>query len=335
MGNTLETIKKSSRSGRYRKLLIAPDELLPFAKKLEVIFSILDEKRKQNEINNAEFLSYGLLALLACRRNDAFQKNPVAINQSDLLNLDDRRFSMQDFFSLLQSNSLPVLPFKKWHDKKITLLLFLRHNRFRGIPDSARRALLEWLEQKYPLTLLFYVPTVAEVFSLQKQGGRCVSFFQNASEICKLHHDRDVISFIVHDLIHAHEFYSDPKRAVQQIGFYHWLDNIASNPKIQVLINQSSSFQERWEYVLSDMNSYCGHLLKTLHAAFTLHAPLGESANLWQNVVENSNLLDNEKSLFLKINSHDWADEDFFQLEKIFENKIRGISLLHTANTEK
>jgi hypothetical protein len=320
----LEIIKKSSRSGRYRKVLIAPEELLPFAAKLEVVFKVLDDKRKQNEINDATLLSFGLLALLACRRNDAFQKKPISINQTDSLSVYGGRFSLSDFFALLQKNNLPITAFKKWLDKKTTLLFFLQHNRFRGIPDSARQALLEWLGQKYPLTLLFHIPTVDEVFTLQKQGGRCVTFFLNTNDLCKLHHERDAISFIIHDLIHAHEFYADPKRAVQQIGFYHWLDNIASNPKLQALIKQSPSFQERWEYVLSDMNSYCGHLLKTLHAAFVLHAKPGESTILWQNIVQSSNLTTEEKILFLKINTPSWQDEDFYQLEKIFENIRRS-----------
>jgi len=328
----LEIIKKSSRSGRYRKVLIAPEELLPFAAKLEVVFKVLDDKRKQNEINDATLLGFGLLALLACRRNDAFQKNPISINQTDSLSVYSGRFSLSDFFALLQKNDLPITAFKKWLDKKTTLLFFLQHNRFRGIPDSARQALLQWLGQKYPLTLLFHIPTVDEVFTLQKQGGRCVTFFLNSNDICKLHHERDVISFIIHDLIHAHEFYADPKRAIQQIGFYHWLDNISQNTKIQVLLKQSGGFQERWEYVLSDMNSYCGHLLKTLHAAFILHAPPSESTLLWQNVVENSNLHDKEKLLFLKINSNEWKDENYFHLEKIFEHKTIGINLPAVCN---
>lgn len=311
---------------------MAPEELRPFAKKLESLFGVLEEKRKHSEINHAEFLSYGLLALLACRRNDAFQKSPTILNQPKSVNQMGTLFAMQDFFTLLQNYDLPILPFKKWLDKNISLTLFLQQNRFRGIPDSARNALLEWLENKYPLTLFYYIPTVAEVFALQKQGGRCVSFLQNADQICQLHHERDVISFIIHDLIHAHEFYSDPKRAIQQIGFYHWLDNISQNTKIQALLKHSAGFQERWEYVLSDMNSYCGHLLKTLHAAFILHAPPSESTLLWQNVVENSNLLDNEKLLFLKINSIEWKDENFLHLEKIFEHKTFGINLPAVCN---
>jgi hypothetical protein len=196
---------------------------------------------------------------------------------------------------------------------------FLEQIRFRGIPDSARIALLKWLDREYPLTLMFYIPSALEVFELQKNGGRCISFLKKASELTEFHHHRDAISFIVHDLIHAHEFYANPQRAKQQIGFYLWLDQIKNNPCLKKLQAESAGFLACWEYVLSDMNSYCGHLLKTLHAAFIIHAPEGEAESLWKNIVNASELEADEKKLFRKINSSAWDNTDFLQLEAVLE----------------
>ena len=317
-------IKKSSRSGRYRKLLIPPEELIPYSQNLENLFAALQEKRNARELSDAEFLSYGLLALLACRRIDALQKNPgVQISK----NTTQENFLLTDFFLLLKKFNLPTEAFKKFADQEINIIEFLSRIRFRGIPDSARQALMQWLEKKYPLHLFFYIPSIGEVFNMQKWGGRCVSFFMNAQSIIQLHHDRDVISFIVHDLIHANEFYSNKEMAEQQIGFYQWLDEIKNIPDLQLLIQESNGFRERWEYLLSDMNSYCGHLLKTFHAAFKIHASESESVRLWSLIVENSKLTPAERILFLKINSFDWVEDDFYLLEDVFKNKFNGIRL--------
>jgi hypothetical protein len=317
-------IKKSSRSGRYRKILMPPEELIPYSQNLEKLFASLQEKRNARELSDAEFLSYGLLALLACRRIDAFQKNPsVQISK----NTTQENFLLTDFFVLLKNFNLPMAAFKKFTDQEINIFEFLSRNRFRGIPDSARQALMQWLEKKYPLHLFFYIPTIGEVFNMQKWGGRCVSFFMNNQSLTQLHHDRDVISFIVHDLIHANEFYSNKEMAEQQIGFYQWLDEIKNIPDLQLLIAKSNGFKERWEYLLSDMNSYCGHLLKTFHAALKIHTSESESIRLWSLIVENSNLTPAERVLFLKINTIDWVDKDFYILEDVFKNKFNGMIL--------
>jgi len=320
---------KASRHGRYRKLLLDPQNLLPAAQNLEVLFNTLDHKRQQGILSDAEFLSYGLFTLLACRRPDAFQSNKTKCKdsiekESTPLKPESTDFILSDLWNLLCENNLPVSGNKKILDQKLSVYQFLNRVRFRGIPDSARMALLAWLNHQYPLILMFHVPSAAEVFELQKQGGRCTTFFKQAPELTELHHGRDAISFIVHDLIHAHEFYSLPQRAQQQIGFYHWLDNIKNNPDLLKLQAESDEFLERWEYVLSDMNSYCGHLLKTLHAAFTnyeksIHAPAGEGGLFWNNVVDTSDLEEREKILFRKINSAAWNEADFLHLELIFE----------------
>jgi len=329
---------KASRQGRYRKLLIDPKIFFPLAKNIEAVFDVLDYKRQQGILRDAEFLSYGLLTLLACRRPDAFQSNNTKCNNSiengsTPSKSASTNLNLSDLWNLLCENNLPVSGNKKILDQRISVHEFLNRVRFRGIPDSARMALLAWLNHQYPLTLVFHIPSAGEVFELQKKGGRCVSFFKQADDLIELHHDRDVISFIVHDLIHAYEFYSLPQRAKQQIGFYHWLDNIKSNPQLIKLLDESGEFLKCWEYILSDMNSYCGHLLKTLHAAFTIyeksiHAPAGAGELLWNNVVDTSNLEASEKTLFRKINSAAWNEADFFQLESIFERRYNVSTLV-------
>ena len=330
MNLPLKKNKKASRSGRYRKQVMAPNELAPFAKNLESLFSELLNKRQLRTINDAEFLSFGLLALLGCRRPDAFQKRTSIQKNTSTQIGNDNTFDLNDFLLLLNKHELPTIAFKKNIGLKINLVDYLNQIRFRGIPDSARQSLLQWLQKQFPLHLLFYIPSVQEVFSMKKSGGRCVSFFALAKDLTILHHNRDVISFIVHDLIHAHEFYANKEMAQQQIGFYQWLDEIRNIAELQYLIVHSEGFRERWEYLLSDMNSYCGHLLKTFHAAFKIHATVPDSQPLWNLIVEQSNLMVTEKLLFLRINTPEWTNEDFLLLESIFEKKFTQAHLSHS-----
>jgi len=309
--------KKASRHGRYRKSLLSPTSLAPIAQPMAAVFNALDQQRQQGKLSDAEFVGYGLLTLLACRRTDAFQHHR---RQQTVTTTIASEFSLADFWALLCEHQLPLSHYREMFDQPLSLSSFLNQMRFRGIPDSAQQALLKWLEQHYPLTLVFHIPTTSEVFALQKQGKRCISFLKEAKDLTELHHERDAISFIIHDLVHAHEFYASPQRARQQIGFYHWLDNIQENPALLALQAECPEFSQRWEYVLSDMNAYCGHLLKTLHAAFSLHDNSPQRQPLWNQVVEASDLAPDEKNLFLKINSREWNDNDFLTLEAILEN---------------
>jgi len=310
--------KKASRHGRYRKNLLNPTSLAPIAQPIAAVFDKLDQHRQQGKLSDAEFVGYGLLTLLACRRPDAFQRHRC---QQKVAAANPSEFSLADFWTLLCAHPLPIAHYREIFDQPLSLYAFLNQIRFRGIPNSAQQALLKWLEQQYPLTLVFHIPSTSEVFALQKQGKRCISFLKEAKDLTELHHERDAISFIIHDLVHAHEFYASPQRARQQIGFYHWLDNIQDNPALLALQAESPEFRQRWDYVLSDMNAYCGHLLKTLRAAFSLHDHSPQGQPLWNHVVEASDLSPDEKILFLKINSREWNDKDFLQLESIFEKK--------------
>lgn len=330
-------MKKPSRQGRYRKILMQPDQLSLIAKNLEGLFLDLDGLRKQGKVSDAEFLSYGLLALLACRQNQALQNDSTHSRKTKEKQKAKRidstpetsaspanaDFRMRHFWEGLQKHALPIAAYAKILNQDLSLLDFLASIRFRGIPDSARQALLAWLDGHYPLTLTFHIPSGEEVFTLQKQGGRCVTFFLQAQELTAWHHERDALSFSIHDLIHAHEFYANAQRARQQIGFYHWLDQIRGHAGLQKLMGESAPFAAMWEYVVSDMNSYCGHLLKTLHAAFTLHAKPGEGEGLWRHVVQDSDLSAEEQALFLKVNTADWGEQEFLQLEAVLEKECR------------
>ncbi len=316
-----EPTKTSSRKGRYRKQLVVAGFFEKFANSFSLVFNELWKFKEEKHLNEGEFVGYGLMTMLACRRKDAFQKfTPQKQNE---IKIDRKKsFGMADFFEVLKKHDISLDESFESFYREMSLEECLSSVRFRGIPDSARLSLLQWVRNDYPLQLLGYIPNVDEVFAMQLLGKRCVTFFMQADELLLDHHGRDALSFVVHDLIHAHEFYENRQRTKQQIGFYLWLQSISSIDALQYLIHSSKEFKEYWDYLRSDMNSYCGHLLKTLEATLTIHSKEIDPDFHWGKLIDLSDLPLSDKNLFKKINTKDWSDEDFIRLENIFESLL-------------
>ncbi len=290
------------------------------ADRLESLFEEMDQIRRAGKISDAEFLGFGLLILLAGRRADALQSfGAPRAKDKGAGSTSSGIFTITDFLPLISKHGLDFPGQARRLATPISLSEFLAAVRFRGIPDSARLALASWIDGSYPLALYFHIPPAEEVFALQRQGGRCITFFKQARDLTQLHHGRDAISFIIHDLIHAHEFYSRPERARQQIGFYHWLAEFRKQPLLQAYLAASEAFRAQWEYVIADMNSYCGHLLKTLQAAVAIHFPNPDGRSAWENLIAESTLPSPAKKVFLKVNTDAWTDLDFKSAEMVFE----------------
>lgn len=179
-------------------------------------------------------------------------------------------FRARDFFQLLHRELPETLRQAKSlrrfdHDRDF--LSYFCSQSWRSIPLSVPQSLMAWQAGKYPLQLCSYVPTPFEVLSLQTQGRRCVSMLQTQDEMRSfVEEGRDVLGFIVHDLIHADHFFADPVKAAAQVHFSQRLAVVFALPKIQEMLKADEVFKSEFEYLMSDMNSFPLHLLKTLKA---------------------------------------------------------------------
>ncbi|UYL09501.1 hypothetical protein B9G69_002800 [Bdellovibrio sp. SKB1291214] len=103
--------------------------------------------------------------------------------------------------------------------------------------------------------------------AMQAQGRRCVSMLIGSEEIRSfVEEGRDVLGFIVHDLIHADHFFHDPIRAQAQVLFCQRLVEVLKLPAIQHMLVKDETFRKEFHYLMSDMNSVPLNLLKTLKA---------------------------------------------------------------------
>lgn len=138
---------------------------------------------------------------------------------------------------------------------------------WRSIPFSAAKSLCAWKAGAYKLKLITSIPSPEEVLLMQSQGQRYVSMLIEPEQIRTfVDEGRDVLGFIIHDLIHADHFFADQNKAQAQIQFCQKLLIILDNPEIQNMLGSDAEFKTEFHYLMSDMNSVPLHLLKTLKA---------------------------------------------------------------------
>lgn len=132
----------------------------------------------------------------------------------------------------------------------------------RATPLAVNRAILEWSCNRYQLELMFRIPTPHEVLLQQKMGRRCVTAIVDKRIGEYILGERDALSFIMHDLIHADHFYLNNECYRGQLGFYGLLEKTLSYFDLE-----NEKFADEFEYVIADMNAYAIHLLKCLKSA--------------------------------------------------------------------
>ncbi|HXH30124.1 MAG TPA: hypothetical protein VNJ01_04875 [Bacteriovoracaceae bacterium] len=174
----------------------------------------------------------------------------------------------------------------------------------KSTPESVQRSVLMWDSGQYGLELMFRVPAPTEVLDQQIRGRRCVSVILEKERASRyVLGERDALSFTMHDLIHADHFYHNQDSFKGQIGFYGLLHHCLSRQYFDDLLG-NKRFMEELEYLISDMNAYCVHLLKCLKSALTFYHPLkNEFFIRW---VRSMTSLEEEREALLALNSPEY-----------------------------
>ncbi|MFM6928891.1 MAG: hypothetical protein ACKOX6_10540 [Bdellovibrio sp.] len=152
-------------------------------------------------------------------------------------------------------------------ESSLSFLTLFCSRSWRSVPFSVQRSLTAWSQGLYPLQLLTTIPTAHDVLLMQANGRRCVSMLIHPQEITDfVGEGRDVLGFLIHDLIHADHFFYDSRKAQAQIEFCKKLLSVIELDFIREMLDQDDKFKEEFQYLMSDMNSVPLHLLKTLKA---------------------------------------------------------------------
>lgn len=236
---------------RFKYFLIDPEELPTEAKSvrpvLEKLFLAFDER----EISISEFLFLAIALFCEKRRPQEWWmkgagpyrvSGPRRVLFGELLRelgFAHPCSSLTEFFSAYRIKNLPVaVPF---------ILYVLSTNDERLVVSEE------------PVTPL-------EMLRIQASGRRILT----VSRRCLLSGQlvdgkRDAVEFLLHDMAHAHLFFSETHEE-QKTFFKALLKDVEASPHLLTAITDTT-FKAALEYIMSDMNSSLPHLQQSLQAA--------------------------------------------------------------------
>jgi len=189
----------------------------------------------------------------------------------------------------------------------------------KSIPASINRTMINWYQGQWNIIRLEHIPTSRELLKMQVGNARCITTMVEDDQIDKLILDvRDPLSFVLHDLMHADQFFNQPHSIPGQLGFYQCVYSLYQKPELKKLLKHDDQFKREFEYVASDMNAYVIHLFKCFKSA-VLRTEGGEL--FFKNVLEWWNMNGDEKTASLNLNTPNFAAEEEECLKSFFESK--------------
>jgi len=138
----------------------------------------------------------------------------------------------------------------------------------KGVRLVAREALLRWLNHEWPLVLSAEIPSPIELLQQQIHGHRVVTTaFAKEQLASYLHDDRDALSFLLHDLGHAEQFFRDDFHRLGQIGCYRMLFAAHQAELLFVPQSYSSRWESQLDYLIADLNTHPVHFWSVFWAS--------------------------------------------------------------------
>lgn len=159
---------------------------------------------------------------------------------------------------------IPNLKIKEARDHN--LYSFFATYQLKHIPATAQMSLLRWADGIYPLIATRKLPSSLEVLNFQTQNKRVVSLLLPPPDTYVLG-ERDPMSFVLHDLIHAYHFFENKEVRNEQLGFYQCMQKSLSHKILQEAL-LDAQFAKDFEYLISDMNSVSLHMCMSLKSIF-------------------------------------------------------------------
>lgn len=256
------------RSGRFRHRLLDETFLNQHAAQAHRSLSPFLALWHQGQFSDVEIACVYIWIFCLLRRPQDFFGGPHSqpLHFAATASTLKAKSALQILKSTLPDHLQNTNPLKRF-DVETSFVEFFCSHSWRSIPYSVARSLCEWYNGSYDLKLLTTIPSVEEVLEMQAQGRRCVSMLVDADEIQNfVLEGRDVLGFIIHDLIHADHFFHHRDNAKAQIQFSQKLVVLRQFPQIDDMMSTDSKFRDELHYLMSDMNSVPLHLLKTLKA---------------------------------------------------------------------
>lgn len=243
---------KAPKTG-YRPVLVDPKCLEKEAADLGQKMLELNRSYLARELSDPDTVSWYILVYLSHRYPNKFlgSPNPIIAGTS--------RPSSSDYRSRLEVTN------PKLESSNVTTFFdIINGYNLHCVPHSARVAMAEWYAGRYNLVLLVNkIPTSKQVLEMQAACKRCVSLINDKIDRLVLG-ERDPLSFLLHDLVHAYKMFSNELLMRGQVGFCRAMLRVYANQeastRLQALLHQDEEFADAFDYLISDMNSHPKHL---------------------------------------------------------------------------
>ncbi len=175
-------------------------------------------------------------------------------------------------------------------ERRDAIITFFADNQFYGVRKSASDALLAWLRGRNALKLFVSVPSPHQVLALQSQGQRSVTVLHEYPRLTQpVLEKNNAFQFMLHDLEHAHQFFHDSGSHLQQVALAClWQRALADGLFANFLADKI--FEERFHYLISDMNTHPLHALSYLYANIVEVFRRAESEGTTGRLSEHANL---------------------------------------------
>lgn len=302
--------KMKNRSGSYKKILIDSETLAAHGEHLRNSLEALSKL----SISRFEFTTLYLLLYLRIKHPENWlqkkSKPFIAPGSSNLKNI-------------LDIAPLTFL-FNDWECARLkdlnSLELFNQYN-LKAIPDSINRTMVNWQMGIWSIVPLEHIPGPRELLRLQVKNSRCITLITDLSLVDKLvFNTRDPLSFLLHDLMHADQFFNQTISQKGQLGFYKMINEISDQPLLKKLLKDDHDFKKEFEYVTSDMNAYVIHLLKCLKSSiYRTKTELGPD-HFFHQLLSWWDMNELEMQSALLLNTPDFKLENELHLKNFFEN---------------
>ena len=254
--------QKYAITGGYRPVLVDETSLKNEAIELESRFQLLNN---HNDLNDQDMVSFYILTYLNQRYpNNLFQNKNAII-------ADSSKIKSNDYLNLISFKNKNIQSRLSKLENVKTLFDLINNFNLNSVPYSARFTLVNWylsssIDESNKFKLILFVnkiPTSLDVLKMQSKGQRCVSMIYDKIDSLIMN-ERDPLSFLLHDLVHAFKMFSNDYLLKGQIGFYRAILKIFNDSNGCLLLNElienDKKFADEFDYLISDMNSHPKHL---------------------------------------------------------------------------
>lgn len=252
---------KKKAKGGYRPALV--DQIDLSNESIELIQDMQILIDNLSSLSDQDVVSLYLLIYLNKRYPNNFLESSNKIidsNHSKYASTLSRSRQIAEFNIKWRNSKL-----KKRLDDHMTLFEFVNSFNLHSVPQSARYSLANWyLEENFKLVLfLNKIPTPRDVLEMQANAQRCVTVIYDRLDRLVLG-ERDPLSFMLHDLVHAYKMFHNEYLLKGQIGFSKAISILLNDEIGSRLINElnenDKEFAHQFDYLISDMNSHWKHL---------------------------------------------------------------------------